>query len=116
MAIHMLCTVVAFLVALNQNKALLGSRGLLPIYSFLNRLREHYTVPANASTSWEAFGTAPTLFWWVAEQHVDLALDVVAYTGLALSGVLVVLGAGNAVIFAATWILYHSLVNVGQQW
>lgn len=107
---------VAFLVALNQNKALLGSRGLLPIYSYLKRLRVHYSFPANASTSWELFSTAPTLFWWISEQYIDLVLDAVAYVGLALSAALVVLGAGNALIFAAAWVLYHSLVNVGQQW
>ena len=45
-----------------------------------------------------------------------MALDCIACTGLALSAVLVVLGAGNVIIFTALWVLYHSLVNVGQRW
>ena len=47
---------------------------------------------------------------------MDFALDAVAYGGLVLSGFLIVWGAGNAVIFALLWALYHSLVNVGQRW
>ena len=58
----------------------------------------------------------PTLLWWVDEEHTDVALDSVAYAGLALSAVTVVLGAGNVVIFTTLWVLYHSLVNVGQRW
>ena len=54
--------------------------------------------------------------WWVAEEDTDLALDCIAYAGLGLSGVLLIFGAGNAVIFAALWVLYHSIVNVGQRW
>ena len=37
-------TVVAFLVALDQNKELLGKNGLLPIPAYLSRLREHFKV------------------------------------------------------------------------
>ena len=47
---------------------------------------------------------------------MDTALDCVAYVGLGLSAVLMLLGAGNAIIFTALWLLYHSLVNVGQRW
>lgn len=54
--------------------------------------------------------------WWVPEEDTDTALDSIAYGGLALSAILVVLGAGNVVIFTGLWILYHSLVNVGQRW
>ena len=47
---------------------------------------------------------------------MDLAFDCIAWSGLALSAALVVLGSGNAVIFAVLWVLYHSLVNIGQRW
>ena len=73
-------------------------------------------VPANSSTTLTSMSAVPTLMWWVAEQDTDLALDCTAYAGLALSAVLVVLGAGNAVVFTILWMLYHSLVNVGQRW
>ena len=36
--------VVAFLVALNQNKELLGRNGLLPIPTYLSKLRKHFQV------------------------------------------------------------------------
>lgn len=41
--------VVAFLVALHQNKELLGSNGLLPIPLYLTRLRDYFEVHANNS-------------------------------------------------------------------
>ena len=64
----------------------------------------------------KAFNTAPTLLWWVPLENMDFALDVIAYTGMVLSGFLIVLGAGNAIVLALLWMLYHSLVNVGQRW
>ena len=75
-----------------------------------------FQVPANSSTNWEAVSAVPTLLWWVKEEDTDVALDYIAYVGLILSGLLVVWGAGNAVIFTILWALYHSLVNVGQRW
>lgn len=75
-----------------------------------------FQVPANSSANLPALSAIPTLMWWVAEEDTDTALDSIAYGGLALSSVLVVLGAGNVVIFTILWILYHSLVNVGQRW
>lgn len=105
--------VVAFLIALNQNKQLIGSRGLLPANLYLHRLRSHY----NTSSYLSLLNTAPTLFWWAsAPDQLDLVLDLTAYTGLALSMILVVIGAGNMVIFTILWILYQSLCNIGQQW
>ena len=111
-----LSLVVAFLVALQQNKELLGRDGLLPVPLYLSRLRQHFQVPGSASTTSDAFNAAPTLLWWVVEENLDVALDVIATAGLGLSAVLVILGAGNALIFATLWVLYHSLVNVGQRW
>ena len=64
----------------------------------------------------KAFNTAPSLLWWVEGESMDSALDVIAYAGLVLSGFLVVWGAGNAVVFALLWLLYHSIVNMGQRW
>ena len=34
--------VVAFLVALNQNGALLGNKGLLPVPLYLSHIRQHF--------------------------------------------------------------------------
>jgi len=107
---------VAFLVALHQNKELLGENGLLPIPLYLSQLRQHFKIPDNSTSSLEALNAAPTLLWWVGTEHLGYALDAIAYVGLALSSLLVILGAGNAIIFATLWVLYHSLVNVGQRW
>lgn len=68
------------------------------------------------TTTLKAFNAAPTLLWWVSEESMDSALDIIAYVGLVLSGFLVLWGAGNAIIFALLWALYHSIVNVGQRW
>lgn len=76
----------------------------------------HAQIPTNSTPSLEALGAAPTLLWWVPKEHIGFALDAISYAGLGLSAILVVLGAGNAVIFATLWVLYHSLVNVGQRW
>ena len=107
---------MAFLVALNQNKPLLGSNGLLPVSLYLQQLRRHFHLSANASASTEAFTAVPTVLWWVGEGHLNQALDAVAIAGLGLSGLLVLLGSGNSVVFFLLWVLYHSLVNVGQRW
>lgn len=107
---------MGFLVALHQNKELLGTKGLLPIPLYLSKLRTYFKVAGNSTTNFEAFNSAPSLFWFVGDSSLDVALDVVAYCGLVLSAILLVLGAGNAIIFAALWALYHSIVNVGQRW
>ena len=134
MTIIALCLVVAFLVALDQNKGLLGKNGLLPIPDYLSRLRQHFQVsdqltfgynyfifsiaqvPANSTTNLPALSAAPTIMWWVSEENTDTALDCIAYTGLALSAILIVLGAGNVFIFTILWALYHSIIGVGQRW
>ena len=105
-------------MALNQNKELLGRRGLLPINNYLGNVRRSisaHTGTGNAS-NWELVQYVPTLLWWVPKEYLDEALDGVAYCSLALSAVLVVAGSGNALIFGVLWALYHSLSNVGQRW
>lgn len=111
MSIH---AVVAFLIALNQNKGLIGSNGLLPADLYLDRVRAH--LGGNDSSYLTLLDTAPTLFWWVPSEHLDLALDVSASVGLVLSLLLVVLGAGNVLVFFVLWALYQSLINIGQKW
>lgn len=93
---------VAFLSTLNQFPALLGERGLLPVPDYLkafSRMRR------------------PTLFRW---RYSDRLLRTVCTVGLAISGVLV-LGLPQLgppwlplIAFLALWLLYMSVVNVGQ--
>jgi hypothetical protein len=95
---------VAFVAAARQFRPLLGKRGLLPIPAFLRR------VPPRA---------APSLFRW---HYSDRFFAAVAWAGAALAAALLA-GAGDAVplgaamgMWALLWVLYLSIVNVGQLW
>ena len=102
---------VAFLVALKQNPALLGSRGLLPVPLYLRHVRRQL-----GEGEWSLFFHVPTLLWWVQEEQIDLCLEAIAWSGVILSSIVLILGASNIIIMTALWLLYHSLVNVGQIW
>ncbi|CAN0118493.1 unnamed protein product, partial [Discosporangium mesarthrocarpum] len=101
---------VAFLVALNDNAALLGEDGLLPANRYLSRVGHHL---GDISLS-QKFYKVPTVFWFVPATARNL--DLVAGAGVALSAIVFILGAGNLPLMAALWVLYHSIVNVGQAW
>ncbi len=104
--------VVAFLVALNQNKQLLGVHGLLPIPNILNNVRNYF----GGKFGLASFQAVPTLLWAVNPDEIDKYLDVLAYCGALLSLFVFYTGCCNMVIMLILWILYHSLVNVGQRW
>ncbi|XP_078686575.1 lipase maturation factor 1-like isoform X1 [Branchiostoma floridae x Branchiostoma belcheri] len=104
---------VAFLVALHQNKQLLGTDGLLPAHLYLQRVQQHAAADHTQST----WSLVPSLLWWVDwERDLDLWLDRLAYLGAALSFIVMVTGCANMVMMAALWALYHSIVNIGQRW
>lgn len=95
---------VAFVVAANQFRALLGERGLQPIPRFLRRV---------------SFRQSPSLFHW---HYSDGFYAVVAWTGAVMSAALL-LGAAawlpvwaHVLAWAVPWVLYLSIVNVGQVW
>jgi hypothetical protein len=95
---------VAFVVAANQYTALLGDRGLTPASRFLAR------VP---------FRRAPSLFQL---HHSDRFFLAVAWCGAALS-LTTVAGLTDAVplalamlVWVLLWLLYLSIVNIGQTW
>ncbi|WP_236788715.1 lipase maturation factor family protein [Amycolatopsis sp. GM8] len=95
---------IAFLVAVNQFRALLGARGLLPVPKFVAR------VP---------FRLAPSIFHL---HYSDTFFAAVAWTGALVSATLV-LGVFDSapvwvslVVWAVPWVLYQSIVNVGQLW
>ncbi|MQA87944.1 MAG: lipase maturation factor family protein [Streptosporangiales bacterium] len=95
---------VAFLAAANQFRALLGERGLLPVPRYLAE------VP---------FRRAPSLFHL---HYSDRFFAAVAWTGVILSAATVVGLTERAPLWAAMlvwavlWVLYLSIVNVGQRW
>ncbi|MEU8003995.1 lipase maturation factor family protein [Catellatospora sp. NPDC049111] len=95
---------IAFLVAADQFRALFGEHGLTPVPRFL------------AHTPWRR---APSLFHL---RYSDGLFAAVAWTGAAVSAALLA-GVGDAVpVWAAMamwlllWLLYLSIVNVGQVW
>lgn len=47
---------------------------------------------------------------------MDPWLKRAAAAGLALSLLVLLLGAANVPVILALWILYHTLTNVGQHW
>jgi hypothetical protein len=93
---------VAFAVVLNQFRPLLGERGLLPAPVYLR---------------WTDWRRAPTLF---RLHYSDRLLGVVGWTGVVLAlGVVAGLPEQgplwlSMLIWSALWVLYLSVVNIGQ--
>lgn len=93
---------IAFLVAANQFRPLLGEHGLLPVPVFLKHV---------------SFMQAPSLFHL---KYSDSLLLAVAWSGVGLS-LAVVVGLIDVapvwismLVWFALWVLYQSIVNVGQ--
>ncbi|MFC8449899.1 lipase maturation factor family protein [Kitasatospora sp. NPDC057223] len=95
---------IGFLAAARQFRALIGEHGMLPVPRFVAQ------VP---------FRQAPGLFQL---RYSDRLFAAVAWTGCALAAA-VLAGVGDLVplwaallLWAALWVLYLSIVNVGQTW
>jgi Lipase maturation factor len=95
---------IAFVAAARQFRALIGERGLLPVPRFLAR---------------QSFRQAPSIFHL---HYSDRFFAVVCWAGAVLSSAIVA-GAANLVplwaamlVWLVLWILYLSIVNVGQTW
>jgi hypothetical protein len=94
--------IVAFLVALNQFKALLGENGLLPVPRFLTYVK---------------FSQAPSIFHFY---YSDKFFMTITWLGLAVS-IFLFFGFAdkfsfllNAFFWFIPWLIYLSIVNVGQ--
>ncbi len=96
----------AFLSAALQLVPLIGSQGLLPVDDYLDR------VARLLGSRWLGFWELPSLFWIGSS---DLALRAVSWTGFAASCA-VLAGYANAILLGALWVLYMSIVHVGQDW
>lgn len=107
-----LSVVVAFSVAYNQNKQLIGENGLMPCKNYLNSVKRY----VGGKIGMAAFAYAPSILWLLDWSNMDANLDGIALVGMALSAFVLVTGMANMVIMATLWVLYHSLVNVGQLW
>jgi hypothetical protein len=96
---------MAFYAATRQLVPLVGAQGLTPAPLFLRQIRDHLG-------SWGGFERLPMIFWFDCS---DTALQMAAWLGVILSCVLLA-GYANALLMAALWILYLSIVHVGQDW
>jgi hypothetical protein len=97
---------IAFLVAIDQVLPLISSHGLLPANEYIKQVNQWL------GSTGASFIKLPSLFWF---WHSDTALVTVAWTGFLLS-CLVAAGYANAIIMALLWMLYMSLVHIGQEW
>src|SRR5437588_3782510 len=93
---------IAFLVALKQFRPLLGERGLLPVPRFLART---------------TFRRAPSVFH---VRYSDRLLVIVCWSGIILAACAAltlperVPEPVNMLVWLAMWVLYLSIMNVGQ--
>ena len=93
---------IGFLVTINQFKGLIGSNGLLPVPRFLTYVK---------------FWQAPSIFHF---HYSDSFFALISWIGLIVS-IALVLGLadklpwwGSALIWFIPWLLYLSIMNVGQ--
>lgn len=95
---------IAFVAAARQFRALIGEHGMLPVPQFLARV---------------TFRELPSIFHF---RYSDRLFAAVAWFGAALSAAIVAGVAGLVPLWAAMlmwlvlWVLYLSIVNVGQTW
>lgn len=99
-------------MAYNQNKQLIGDKGLTPCKDYLRSVKRY----VGGKIGMAALTYAPTILWFLDWEDMNGNLDGIALVGLALSGFVLILGSANMIIMAVLWILYHSIVNVGQLW
>ncbi|MGW4772127.1 lipase maturation factor family protein [Nocardia sp. NPDC004278] len=95
---------IAFSAAARQFRALIGARGMLPVPEYVRRV---------------SFRRAPSIFQL---HYSDRYFAAVAWSGAALSAAIAA-GAlhlvplwGAMLMWAVLWVLYLSIVNVGQAW
>ncbi|WNG86526.1 lipase maturation factor family protein [Mycobacterium sp. ITM-2016-00317] len=95
---------IAFVGAARQFRALIGEHGMLPVPRFVEQV---------------SFRVSPSLFHL---HYSDRFFAAVCWSGAALSAALLAGGGDLVPLWAATlawlvlWILYLSIVNVGQRW
>lgn len=84
----------------------------MPCEEYLNSVKRY----VGGKIGMAALVYTPSILWFMDWSDMDANLDGMALVGLALSGFVLVTGMANMVIMATLWVLYHSLVSVGQLW
>jgi len=103
---------IAFLVSYNQNKELIGNSGLTPARNYL------LNVGDKIPDLYSRMIHVPTLLWfgYPFYDDMDMVLDGLGLSGMFLSLIVLVTGSGNMIIMTLLWMLYFSIVSVGQNW
>lgn len=99
-------------MAYNQNKQLIGEKGLTPCKDYLRSVKRYVGGKINMA----ALSYTPTILWFLDWENMNANLDGIALAGLALSVFVLLSGRANMIIMIMLWVLYHSIVNVGQLW
>jgi hypothetical protein len=97
---------IAFFAAARQLVPLVGAHGLTPGSLFIGQVR------SNLGSTWAGFEALPMLFWF---WDSDTALRVVPWIGVGLA-VFMLAGYCNSITLAVMWVLYLSIVHIGQDW
>jgi len=97
---------VAFFVAAQQLVSLIGGHGLTPARYFLGEI--HSQLGSRTAGMLQV----PTLFWFGIS---DNGLSIFAWVGFGLS-LVVLAGYANAIILTVLWVMYMSIVHIGQIW
>ena len=133
---------MAFCVAFNQNEHLIGKKGLEPANKFMARVEKSLHVSPNKRFSslteknTDLFLNVPTLLWFFNwSKNIDFLLNMFSLTGMLLilirifqykyqncvlhkgmviSLTIIIMGSSNSILMIILWLLYHSIVNVGQ--
>ncbi|KAL0180224.1 hypothetical protein M9458_025666, partial [Cirrhinus mrigala] len=71
---------VAFTVAYNQNKQLIGEKGLMPCKDYLRSVKRY----VGGKIGMEALAYTPTVLWFMDWNDMDANLDGIALAGMAL--------------------------------
>ena len=112
---HAFILFVAFAVAFTQNEHLIGDNGLTPAKNYIDKLRARITVTESRMDSrFQLFIQHPTIFWFLIANTANL--NAVAGAGLILASIVFLLGQSNLLLNSLIWVLYISIVQVGQTW
>jgi len=94
----------AYLILVQQGRALIGAHGILPAARYLERLTDVFH--SRAAGFWQL----PSVFWLSAS---DAGLQACAWLGL-LGALAMMAGFANAPLLTLLWALYLSFTHVGQ--
>lgn len=123
---------IAFLVSWEQNSSLIGENGLTPATIYIQRLDKalsqrqpvQYETLSPIITSkrisdvlirfMDKLLVVPTVFWFIEPSAVNISS--VSEVGFTIALYVAIQGQANMVMLSLLWILYMSIVNIGQTW